>query len=66
MKGYSYAEVGMLLGAAVGGIISAIGFAFTDNYLFFIVVAVGIAVGLNLGNNMDKKACRNKKRKIDL
>ncbi len=55
MKEYSYTELGMLFGAALGAIISAVGFSLTANYLFLLIAAVGMAAGIWIGMYFDKR-----------
>lgn len=55
MKDYTYSEIGMLAGAALGGSLSVIGFTISDNSLFFTIAAFGIAAGLLLGRILDRK-----------
>lgn len=66
MKGYSCAEVGMLIGAALGGILSALGFALTSNYFFLILTVVGIIVGVSIGSGLDRKKDAKKGKSMDI
>lgn len=60
VKDYSCSEIGMLIGAAVGGILAILGFSVSNNMLFFAFAAAGIAVGVSIGNLMDKRELQNK------
>lgn len=66
MRDYTYSEIGMLSGAAIGGILSFIGYIISKNSLFFIVAAMGIAIGLFTGNLTDKKQPKDRKKEADL
>ncbi|AUS96910.1 hypothetical protein CDQ84_02070 [Clostridium thermosuccinogenes] len=65
MKDYSYSELGMLIGAAVGGILSILGFSATKKPLFFLLAAVGIFTGVIIGKNMDRNSSYAKSDKND-
>ncbi|HHV28735.1 hypothetical protein [Acetivibrio mesophilus] len=55
MNGYSFTEIGMLVGAAVGGILSVIGFVFWHSTATFAFAFIGIALGILTGNIIDKR-----------
>lgn len=55
MRDYTYAEIGMLMGIAVGGIFGAIGFSVSNNVLFFVAAGFVAAAGISIGNMLDKK-----------
>jgi uncharacterized membrane protein len=58
LEGYSYKEIGLLLGAAVGCVFSVFGFTRTGNGLSFMLTGIGIAFGVIIGSVVDQ---RNKK-----
>ncbi len=58
MKDYTCTEIGMLMGAAVGGGLSLLCFIVSNNSLSFLVAGIGIAIGIITGSMMD----RSKKR----
>lgn len=63
MKDYNYTEIGMLFGAAIGGIFSAVGFSVSKNPLFFLIAVVGIFSGVILGKNFDRSTSCERKNK---
>jgi len=64
MKDYNYAEIGMLFGAAIGGVFSVAGFSASRNPLFFLIAIVGIVSGVILGKNFDRSAtCEERNEK---
>ncbi|MCX8128700.1 MAG: hypothetical protein N3I35_01215 [Clostridia bacterium] len=62
MKNYTYTELGMLLGAGIGGAAGILCFYLWNNVLFFAAAAVGIALGVSIGNTVEKKSARKKVR----
>lgn len=63
MRDYSSTEIGMLIGIAIGGAISAIGILTTSNPLFLAAAAICTAAGVAIGNMADKKRCLEKVKK---
>lgn len=59
MREYSYTEIGMLAGTAVGGVLSVVGFTFFNHILFLFIVGLGAAAGIYIGKSMDKRANKN-------
>ncbi|MFZ5985935.1 MAG: hypothetical protein ACOYWZ_02285 [Bacillota bacterium] len=59
LKGYSYTEIGMLAGAALGGGLAVLGFTIWNSSTTFIFALFGIALGVFTGNVMDKKTMKN-------
>lgn len=55
LEGYSYKEIGLLLGAAVGCIFAVIGFTKTGYVLNFMFTGLGIAIGVVIGSIIDRK-----------
>jgi len=55
MRDYSFSEIGMLVGVAVGGAIASIGILATGNALFLGVAAICTAAGILTGTMLDKK-----------
>lgn len=55
MRDYSFSELGMLAGAAIGGAIAVIGFSISGNALFFVIAGIGTAVGIILGKTADMR-----------
>ncbi len=55
---YSGAELGMLLGMAIGGGLGTILFASTGNPVFIAVTGVGLVVGLIIGTEIDRRRAR--------
>jgi len=58
MKGYSYREIGMLAGTAIGGGAAVLGFSWSGNAMFFTIAVIGIALGLMIGSSFDNKKTR--------
>jgi len=58
MDGYNFTEIGMLVGAAIGGILSVIGFMLWHSTITFSFAFAGIALGILGGSIMDKKLKR--------
>jgi len=46
MDGYNFTEIGMLVGAAIGGILSVIGFMLWHSTITFSFAFAGIALGI--------------------
>ncbi|HOM03745.1 MAG TPA: hypothetical protein PLH43_13145 [Acetivibrio sp.] len=55
MDGYNFTEIGMLVGAAIGGILSVIGFMLWHSTITFSFAFFGIALGILGGRIMDRK-----------
>jgi len=55
MKGYSYTEIGMLVGAAVGGAIVLLGFTVWNSLMLYILAGLSILLGVFAGNMAEKK-----------
>lgn len=55
MHDYTYTEIGMLTGTALGGLLAVIGFSVTGRILYLLVSAIAIALGIVVGNYMDRK-----------
>jgi len=55
MRDYSYKEIGMLAGAAIGGALAVIAFSISNNVLFFIIAGVGVAAGIIIGEAADRQ-----------
>ncbi|WP_010247232.1 hypothetical protein [Acetivibrio cellulolyticus] len=55
MKGYSYTEIGMLLGAAMGGAIAVLGFSIWNSLMSYILVGFSILLGIFAGKIVEKK-----------
>lgn len=55
MKDYTYAEIGMLIGLAIGGALAVVGFAMFSHALVFIIAGLGMATGIGIGSTVDKK-----------
>lgn len=55
MNGYSFTEIGMLVGAAVGGILSVIGFLLWHSTATFYFAFIGIVLGILAGRTIDKR-----------
>ena len=53
-RSYSYTELGMLIGLFVGGGLATILFATTGNAVYFVIVGMGLALGLSLGAALDR------------
>ena len=66
MKAYSYSEIGMLVGAAIGGALATGGFVISNDPLFFTLAAIGIAAGVILGNAIDRKHMRKHDREVQI
>ena len=58
MRDYSFSELGMLAGIAVGGAIAVIGFSISGNALFFIAAGFGTAAGLIIGKAADTRKAK--------
>ena len=50
-----YAQRGMLIGIIIGGGIGVLLFVFTDDPLYFILIGVGLALGLIIGAGADRQ-----------
>jgi len=61
MDGYNFTEIGMLVGAAIGGILSVIGFMLWHSTITFSFAFAGIALGILGGSIMDKKLKKSKR-----
>jgi len=57
---YSYAEIGMLAGAALGGALAVIGFSIWNNALFFACAGLGVGLGIFVGRKIDRIKVRQK------
>lgn len=55
MRDYSYTEIGMLSGAALGGLLAAIGFSATGKTIYLLVSIIAIALGVAAGSYMDRR-----------
>ncbi len=53
-----YAQRGMLIGIIIGGGIGVLPFVFTDDPLYFILIGVGLALGLIIGAGADRQNSR--------
>jgi uncharacterized membrane protein len=62
MKDYSYAEIGMLAGAAIGGGIAFILCSMTSSIWSYIITAIGITAGIYCGRALDRKGKRGENR----
>ena len=58
MNGYNFTEIGMLVGAAVGGILSVIGFILWHSTVTFSFAFVGITLGILGGSTIDKRSVK--------
>jgi hypothetical protein len=58
---YSYAQLGMLLGLFAGSGLAVILFSITGNAVYFVVVGIGLSLGLSLGVAFDQKRARLRK-----
>ncbi|HHW48709.1 MAG TPA: hypothetical protein GXX14_08860 [Clostridiaceae bacterium] len=55
MRYYSFSEIGMLIGMAIGGAIASIGILATGSALFLGFGAICTAAGIITGSMFDKK-----------
>lgn len=60
VEGYTYSEIGMLIGAAVGGTLSVMAFIYLDNIFYFLLAAAGMALGSMAGNLIGKRRTNTK------
>ena len=60
MREYTFVEIGMLIGAAAGGVAAVVAFTFTNNAFYFIIAGIGVAVGILIGRKADRKYESNK------
>lgn len=59
MEGYNFTEIGMLVGAAIGGGLSVIGFTIWNSTAAFGFALIGIALGVLMGSLIDKRFMKN-------
>lgn len=55
MEGYSYTEIGMLLGAAVGCAAVLIGLSVWNSFMSYTIASLSILLGTLAGNIAEKK-----------
>jgi uncharacterized membrane protein YgaE (UPF0421/DUF939 family) len=58
LKDYTCTEIGMLVGAAIGGGLSLLCFIVSNNSLSFLIAGVGIVIGIAAGSMADKSKRR--------
>lgn len=66
MKDYNSTELGMLIGTAIGGGLSILGFILTGKNLFFIIAGVGLLTGIGIGSIIDKKGISSRENRSAL
>lgn len=59
MKEYSCAELGMLIGAALGGVLAVTGFSVFNSAWFFLLAGIGVAAGVIIGRKMDMRQAKS-------
>lgn len=55
MGDYSYSEIGMLAGTAIGGVLAVVGISLTGNLLFLLLASIPIAAGILVGNAFERR-----------
>lgn len=65
MGDYSYTEIGMLVGTALGGLLGVIGYSSTGEILYLALSALFIAGGITLGSYLDRRSASVKKSCIN-